>query len=261
MALAHILETGNMTLLPVANAFQAELALMQGELSAASHWAGQFKSPPPMGLMFQFYEPRLTLVRIWLAEDTNTSRRRAAEYLSQLRGYAQSSHNKIVLIAALALSAIVHDAEDDTSAALEALSKALDLAASGRIIRLFVDQGPPMAHLLQTLSAQGETSGYMSQYLAQILAAFPESVSGQSKSAADTGLEPEPSQVAGLTTREMEVLELLAQRLTNKEIARKLVVSTNTVKSHTLNIYGKLDVHGRREAVVKAKQMGLLTLH
>jgi LuxR family maltose regulon positive regulatory protein len=258
MALAHILETGNMTLLPVANAFQAELALMQGELSAASHWAEQFNSPPPMGLMFRFYEPRLTLVRIRLAEATRSSRQQAAEYLEQLQDFAEITNNKIVLIAVLAMSAMVHAAEDDEPAALGALSKAVELAEPGRLTRLFVDQGSSMAQLLQALYEQSEIRGNLRQYLAQILAAFPKAVSDQSQSDAGTGLEPGLDMVTSLTTREMEVLELLEQRLTNKEIADELVISPDTVKSHTVNIYGKLDVHGRREAVDKAKQIGLL---
>ncbi|MEA2078709.1 MAG: hypothetical protein U9P00_02415, partial [Pseudomonadota bacterium] len=147
IALTHILETGAMTLLPVARAFQAELALRQGDLSTASRWAEQFKSPPPLALMHRFYEPRLTLVKTWIAEATNTSRRRAAEYLSQLQEFAELTHNKIVLIDVLTLSAMVHAEDDDEPVALNALSKALDLSAPGRIILLFVDQGPPMAHL------------------------------------------------------------------------------------------------------------------
>jgi LuxR family maltose regulon positive regulatory protein len=116
-----------------------------------------------------------------------------------------------------------------------------------------------MAHLLQTLHDQGASPDYLSQYRAQVLAAIDESVPDQDQFGAVRSPEPPPALVEPLTSREMQVLELLAQRLTNKEIAEKLIVSPDTVKTHTLNIYAKLDVHGRRQAVDKASEIGLLS--
>ena len=102
-------------------------------------------------------------------------------------------------------------------------------------------------------------------YVARILTAFPTQHLDDNDYFADNGHLPgsfardTPGLAEPLTPREMDVLTLLARRLSNREIAAKLVVSAGTVKTHTLNIYAKLDVHSRTHAVKKAKELGLLT--
>jgi LuxR family maltose regulon positive regulatory protein len=256
LASAHLLETSNTTLLPVAKAFQAELALRQGQLALADQWAVQFDTIPPLSPMVHFYRPLLTPVKIWIAHDTPASRKQAAESLEQIKNYTEFTHNTAVLIEVLALLAILHAMEDDEPAALNQLGKAIELAQPGGYVRLFLDLGPAMARLLRLLHGKGVYSNYISK----ILAAFEdagrlETVDDRRWLSAVVG-QPEP-----LTPREMEVLELLARRLTNKEISTRLVISPGTVKTHTLNIYAKLDVHGRRQAVNKARELGLLPLY
>lgn len=258
-ASAYLLETGNTTLLSVTKAFQAELALRQGRIGVASQWAAQFDTILPMVPLVRFYQPPLTLAKIWLWQDTPDTRQQAAESLDQLKGYAVSTHNTLVLIKTLALLALLRAVEEDEPAALAMLEEALRLAQPGGFVRLFLDMGPPMAHLLQTLHDRSETADHLCRYRDQILSAFP--IPALDQIQLGTSSSPEPGQVLvdPLTSREMEVLELLAQRLTNKEIAEKLVVSPATVKTHTLSIYAKLDVHGRRQAVEKAGEIGLLS--
>jgi LuxR family maltose regulon positive regulatory protein len=159
----------------------------------------------------------------------------------------------------LALLAILHDAEGDEAVALAQLRRAVELAQPGGIVRLFVDLGPPVARLLQRLQGQDILPDYMSQFLGQILAVFDESASDQDQFSVGKSLRPSPALANSLTSREMEVIELLAKRLTNKEIARKLVISPDTVKTHTLNIYAKLNVHSRRQAVDRAIEIGFLS--
>lgn len=254
-AVAHMLETGNTTLLPETQAFQAELALRQGQLAVASHWAAQFDSTPPLSPMPRFYRPLLTLAKTWLAQDAPSSRQRAAEWLDRLQDYTEFIHNTAVLIEVLALQAVLHAAEEDAAAALAFLERAIGLAEPGAFVRLFVDLGPLIARLLQTLNRQGVSPDYTSQ----ILAAFPKPVTSQEQLAAGNNQRPALELTDALTPREMEVLELLAKRLSNKEIAQRLVVSPGTVKTHTVSIYSKLDVHGRRQAVDKARELGLLS--
>lgn len=257
-AIAYLVETGNTTLLPVARAFQAELALRQGQLGVAGQWAAQFDAIPPLSPQVRFYQPHFTLAKIWLTQDTPATRQQAAAALEQLRDYATSTHNTIVLIKALALLAVVRAAEDDESAALASLEKALQLAQPGGVMRLFIDLGPPMARLLRLLGHQGVLPDYNNQFLAQILAAFPPPAPGLDQLISAGTPQPLPALLEPLTPRELDVLELLAKRHTNKEIAEKLIVSAGTVKTHTISIYAKLDVHGRRQAVNKAKELGLL---
>jgi LuxR family maltose regulon positive regulatory protein len=204
--------------------------------------------------MFRLYEPHFTLAKIWLARDSSISRHRAADLLDELRKYIESTNNTVCLIQVLALQAILLAGQGDESAALNLTRKALELGQPGGFIRLFVDLGPPIARLLQALSRQGVSPDYTSR----ILAAFAESAVAQKHLINSSIRQPSSSVVDSLTPRELEVLELLARRLTNKEIAGKLVVSPGTVKTHTLSIYAKLDVHSRRQAVEKAQELNLL---
>ena len=153
------------------------------------------------------------------------------------------------------------------------MTEALALAEAGGFIRPFVDLGPQMADLLKRLQKQNVAV----DYIESILAAFRDD---EHKPAPDTN-DPEspppthplippsafplpPSRtsrplVDPLTSRELDVLDLLAQRLSNKEIAEKMFISTTTVKGHLQNIYGKLNVSKRREAVEKAMKIGILS--
>ena len=104
---------------------------------------------------------------------------------------------------------------------------------------------------IKDLLVQFQADETLGGYCAQILAAFPETQPKPGMSQTRALEEP-------LTSREMEILELLRERLTNKEIANRLVISPGTVKGHTINIYQKLSVNGRRQAVAKAVDLGIL---
>ena len=265
-AVDFALETGNTTLLSEALAFQAELALMQGQIASASQWAARLDPVPPLLPMYRLFSPHLTMVKVWLAQNTPASRQQAAELASEVQTFCESNHTIRFLIEALALQALLHDIEGDEQAGFAALEQAITLAEPGGFIRLFVDLGPAMACLLEKLRERGEAS----DYIAQVLAAFG------MKDDADTGIRrtantmESPSVIASalvrspsslikpLTERELEVLVLLNRHLTNKEIAKELVVSPSTVKTHTLNLYRKLHVHGRQQAVAKARELKIL---
>jgi LuxR family maltose regulon positive regulatory protein len=252
------IDTGNQMVLRTAEAFEAELALRQGRLSEASNWAARFH-PKPFLPPFGFFMPQLTLVKILLAQDTTDSRSQAADLLDQLHDFLASIHYKKSLIEVLALQGLLHNTLGDTSVALAKLTEALNLAEPGGFIRLFVDLGPQMGDLLQRLHKQNVAV----DYIEKLLAAFSddEQVLMQDVSGAEAPLtlSAGPQLLADpLTNREIDVLEMLAQRLRNKEIADKLFISTKTVKAHLQNIYGKLNVNRRREAVEKAKKIGIL---
>jgi LuxR family maltose regulon positive regulatory protein len=258
-AVALMLETGNTTLLPVALAFQAELALMQGQIAAAGQQVARFDPVPPLSPMYGLSSPHLTLVKVWLAQNTPASRDRAADLLGRVRAFCESTHTTRFLIEALALQALFHDIEDDEPAALAALEQAVTLAEPGGFIRLFVDLGSGLVPLLCQLRQQGVAT----EYIAQILAAFETTDNGRMATAPAIGPlsvvgGPSSSLIEPLTPRESEVLILLGRHLTNQEIAKQLVVSPSTVKTHTLNIYRKLEVHGRKQAVAKARELDIL---
>jgi len=246
-AIAFLLETGNATQLPILQALDAELALKQGNLAAAQKWAENLDPVPPLLPIHGFLSPHLTLVRILLAEDTTQSRAKAGELLAELQAYLESTHNTRFLIETLATQALLAQALDDLETAQATLTKALRLAQAGGFIRIFVDAGPEMARLLSQLEVDDD----LRDYVGKIRAAFPGL--RQTQSALQQGELLDP-----LTDRELQILKLLQERLSNKEIAARLVVSAGTVKGHTIKIYQKLNVSGRRQAVDKAISLGLL---
>jgi LuxR family maltose regulon positive regulatory protein len=251
-AIAFMLETGNTTFMPVIQSLQAEIALRQGQIAIAGQWAAHLDPIPPLTPIWGFFSPHLTLAKVWLAQNTPASRGQAASLIAETRRFTESTHNTRFLIEVLALQALVLHAEDDEPAALAALEQAIILAEPGGFIRLFVELGPGLVPLLSRLRRQGLSP----EYITQILVAFEVTDIGR-PTVAEPFVRPS-SLIEPLTPRELEVLALLAQHLTNQEIAEQLVVSPSTVKTHTLNIYRKLEVHGRKQAVARARGLGIL---
>ena len=213
---------------------------------------------------FRYYVPQLTLAKVLLARDTTESRQQASDLLFRLHSFFTSIHDTRTLIEVLALQALLHDARGEEPAALEKLTRAIALSELGGFIRLFVDLGPKMAVLLDCLANKSVAA----RYVGQLLAAFrneeqivvPDASDQDilpSRPPVSPSLHPQPL-IEPLTNRELEILTLLEQRLRNKEIAEKLFISPETVKRHTINIYGKLNVHNRREAVARAQELGMV---
>jgi len=254
----YFVETRNEALQPLVQGFAVELAAMQGDLSTANSWASRVGVHVPLSLMAFFYAPQLTLPKLLLAQDTPASRQQAAEALTRLYDFVTTTHNTRFTIEVLALQALLQDAQGDERAALALLERAVALAEPGGFIRLFADLGLRMAHLLDRLRQIGVAPGYTDR----ILQAFGESAPAASSQrvTGSAAISPQGRTVLidPLTDREREVLALLAQRLSNKEIAQALVISPQTVKRHATNLYQKLQAGGRREAVAKATRFGLL---
>ena len=253
LAFAFLRETRSEGLLLLAQAFQMELAVRQGDLGAASQWATTTGPHVPLTLMPYFYAPQLTLPKILLAQDTPASREQAAAELSRLYAFVTSTHNTCFTIQVLALQALLSHAQGNEQDALAALRQAVTLAQPGGFVRVFVDLGPTLAELFRRLAAMGVASDYVEQILHAFAA---ERFRRQPLPAA--ALQAQNGMVEPLTRRELDILALLAQRLTAKEIAQKLVLSELTVKRHRANIYQKLGVNSRREAVAAAAALGIL---
>jgi LuxR family transcriptional regulator, maltose regulon positive regulatory protein len=153
----------------------------------------------------------------------------------------------------LVLIALAHHALGNTQTALDALGQALTLAAPQGYVRLFVDEGQPMAELLQFAISQNVTTNYASKLLAD----FPQDrhrvVQYDQDLTVNTQILVDP-----LSEREIEVLRLMAEGYKYKEIAERLVVSINTVRHHTRNVYSKLDANNRTQAIGRAKELNIL---
>jgi LuxR family maltose regulon positive regulatory protein len=252
------MESHNAMLLRYAQAFVAELALRQGRTAEAAQWAAAFDADPILpGL--RFYIPQLTLVKLLLAQNMPKSRQRARDLLTRLERYYTDTHNTRVLTDILSWRAMLEEEEGNRSAALDKLECAIVAGARGGFIRPFVELGPKFMELLGRLELKGDVL----RYVGAIQAAFNDERLGVVGAPFDEGMmktPPSGSQplVNPLSSRELDVLGLLSQRLSNKEIAAKLHISPPTVKRHTVSIYQKLSVHGRRDAVAKASSLGML---
>lgn len=232
---------------------RARLLLLQGDLEGAGHWADAFTGPPPDQPFMWLEEPQITRARVLVARGTDADLRLALQILDALDGITEWTHNTRYKIEVLALRALVLDAQGETRAADVVLKQALDLGQPGCFIRVFVDLGVPMQEMLQRLVEQ-EHSVVM---IRRILATFQEDDNYPLSNAHLPSLG-NSTLVEPLTPREGEVLLLLREPLSIKEIALKLNISYATTKRHTINIYGKLGVHQRRKAVARGEELNIL---
>lgn len=254
---AYGLEINNTRILADAGAFLAELAWRQGRRAEAHRWAESVDCGALLVPMTTFYVSAITLAKVLLDIGTATSLLEAGDLLARLRTIVEKQQNTRHAIEVLALQSLLLDAQGQQSAARQSLLQAVILAEPGGILRAFVDLGPKMRDLLTRLRSQGGASDFVNR----ILLAFPgNGAANPALAQPGSPLSHQPGLVEPLTNRELEILELLARRLSAKEIAQRLVISDRTVKRHSANIYQKLGVSGRQQAVAAALALGLLAL-
>ncbi len=223
----------------------------QGRVGEALGWAREQGLSAHDDLSYLREFEHITLARMLLAlsrnksDRTNRSIDEATELLGRLLKAAEEAERTGSTIEILVLQALAHQTQGDILAALGPLERALTLAEPEGYVRMFVDEGPPMAQLLE----EAMKHKIAPNYARQLLAAF-------GKSEERTPLKQDL--IEPLTERELELLHLLRTNLTGPEIARKLMVSLNTVRTHTQNIYTKLEVNDRRAAVNRGEELGLL---
>lgn len=251
------LEISNAIVIRAGEALKAEIDLQRGNLETARRWARAF-TEMPLQAKYSAYLPELTLARVLLELDSKADRERLSDLLNKLESYAREVHFRPVLIQVLALRALMLDRQGDRQTALEHLDRAIEEAGPGHGVRFFAGLGSRIVELLQELSRHGRT-GFADEVLAEIdetgsAPAVPPETWRNGTSRVPSG----PSSPDELTNRELDILELLAKRLQNKEIAARLCISTHTVGAHLKRIYQKLDVHGRRQAVERAIETGIL---
>jgi LuxR family maltose regulon positive regulatory protein len=241
-------------------AWQARVWLAQGQLEAASQWVGERGLDADRDSPYARETEYITLARILIAQGRPSE---ATALLDRLLKAAETGGRTSKVIEILNLQALSFQAQDNTDQAIRRLEEALTLAEPEGFIRVFVDEGPPMARLLY----EAATRGVAPEYVRRLLAAFqttddadadhrrPTTDPGQLSSVVGG---PSSTLVEPLSERELEVLQLIAEGLTNREIASRLLLSVNTVKAHARNIYGKLDAHNRTQAVARARALGIL---
>jgi LuxR family transcriptional regulator, maltose regulon positive regulatory protein len=240
-------------------ALRARLALVHGEVGEAARWVQEcgLDADEPNYPREREY---LVLVRLLLAE---RAPERALGLLERLHAQARTQGRTGSVIEVSALQALARSSRGDQAGALAALAEALTLGAPEGYLRVFIDEGPPMAALLHKLLAgqrrerQALADAVPREYLARLVDAFEQ---------AGLPVRPPVSRggvvVAGLveplTERELEVLQLLAAGAPNRAIAEQLVVTPETVKKHLSHLFDKLGAANRTQAVARARELGLL---
>ena len=196
----------------------------------------------------QKYELLLNQARVLILQgDSSAALKILDPYCQQM----QARDWKDQLLKGITLQALALYSQGEKEKAISGLKEALTMAKAGGFMRLFLDEGAPMASLLTEACLQG----IKSDYLNQILSAFK---IGRQAGQKQPSLAPDQPWIEPLSQRELEVLRLIAQGLSNREIAERLFLALSTVKGHSRVIFDKLQVQRRTEAVARAREIGLL---
>jgi LuxR family maltose regulon positive regulatory protein len=238
-------------------AWQARFAAAQGDRWAAERWlqeSGLSTQDPDYRSEFEY----VTLARVLMALGEHDE---AWNLLERLLRWEESRERGGRVVEILTLRALNLSARGRRSEAVDVLRTALALAEPEGYVRTFTDEGPPMVALLEQVrkarrpSQRDAGSGASAEYVAGLLAAL----GAEDPSRAGSLPPGAPGHLAEIVSeREIEVLRLLASGTANREIAEKLFLSLDTVKTHLKHIYSKLGVHSRTQAVAQARELGLI---
>ena len=229
-----------------AYSLRALLNLRQGDVDSAVHWAETFKPERPQDYRLAWEADELIRARVWIAAGHTEEAIRLIENILHEAGAAGRRRR---VHETLCLQAILFNRIHHQQDARAVLRTALAMAEPEGYIRTYVDEGKPIQELLNLALKRNWLEAHLESYAQRLLSAF-EPPTARS--------EPVSDMIETLSDRELEVLQHIAEGLTNPEIASRLYLSPNTLKAHTQNIYTKLDVHNRVNAVSKAKKLGLI---
>jgi LuxR family maltose regulon positive regulatory protein len=238
-------------------AFEGHLALLRGDIERAIVLTISIPLDPPRRTFAVPYNPELTKLAVLIAEGTPASLQSAESYLDKLTEFCVKNHTQDKLADLMSRRVLLEKALGRDGQALQTLQTLVDAGRPAQLIRVFVDCGKPMHELLQQYAALHPHD----RYLAKILLAFEPTATPFAPTSApvrspSSNLAPFLPEL--LTDRELQILELLKLRRSDKEIAQILTISRLTVQTHTRNIYAKLGVTGRHSAVAAATELGIL---
>ena len=237
------------------DALKVRVYLRQGRLSKALAWARERGLSVDDDLSYLDEFEHVTLARILIAQYKNDpladSIHDAIALLERLLQAAEADRRMGSVIEILVVQALAHEAQGNIPLALTSIECALALAEPEGYVRIFVDEGEPMRLLIEKQSRNRDHP--LIGYADKLLTAFPQPAA-TSKSAI---IHQKSDMIEPLSERELEVLRLLGTELSGPEIARELIVSLNTLRTHTKNIFNKLGVNNRRAAVRRAEELNM----
>ncbi len=247
-----------------AAAMQALLWLARGNIEVARHWIREAKLSVNDEFSYAREFEHVTLARVLLALGQYDA---ALHFLNRLLLAAEAGGRMRRVIEVLLLQAIGYThVQKGTTRAMTALGQALSLAQPEGYVRIFADEGPPMSSLLSAYRTFPAQQSHASQHDVQQYVEKLLTILGEDQSPARNGLSPahkslsmrDQPPVEPLSEREVEIVRFIAAGMSNREIAQHMVITVGTVKCHLANIYGKLNVHSRTQALARASDLGML---
>jgi LuxR family maltose regulon positive regulatory protein len=244
----------------IADSCRARLSIMQGETKIDVRWLKNGSSADKEVMVWWNDIPAVTHCRTLIFKGTDAGLKAAEEKLDEYLKLNRAQHNIYQQIDILILLAVVHNKQKREDKAADFLKQAAVLAAPGKIVRPFIESISNLAGLFDELIRQNIETEFINDLLDDYNPGKPVIKTEALKEETSLLKISRASQplVEPLTNREIDIMEMLDQRMQNKEIAEKLFISNETVKSHLKNIYQKMNVSSRREAVDAAKSLGIL---
>jgi LuxR family maltose regulon positive regulatory protein len=249
----HYVRTPVPEVRPIA-ALKTRIWVTQGRIPQALGWVRERGLSIDDDLSYLREFEHIILARVLIAqykiERDDESIHEEIEFVERLLQAAEEGGRMGSVIEILVLQALAHQAQGNIPLAFVSLERALTLAEPEGYIRIFIDEGPPMENLLKNIKTNNKN---LKKYINRLKTAFLGKKPQLSATNQQSLIEP-------LSERELDVLDLIAKGLSNKQIASRLFLSQNTIKAHTRSIYQKLGVNSRTQAVASAKSLEILAI-
>ncbi len=234
-------------------ALTAWLKLQHGNRIEALRWADSFYNPVSEQAIIWYHIPQIYKLKILMDTGRSEDSKIVDQLLDEIQQAAERTHNTFTLLRVLSIRAVWLARQGESAAAKQILIRALKLGRPGGVIHSFVIRGPEMYQLLRAIPSQLQDEPGLKEYVNALVDEFTKHFDPQA-------LPPRLNEVKTLLTeRELEVLELLAERLSINEISARLFISPSTVQQHAHHIYRKLNAANKRQAVARAAELGILT--
>ena len=238
---------------------QARIELLRGNREAAIRWADSYNESPGVFDLFMWLAcPAITRVRAYISMGSPASLEKAQQGIDEIRTVSESCRLINQRIEVTVLESLILDKQGNSDQAMQVLENVIALAEPAGWLRPFIEAGPEMNDLLERYCRLNQDCEFAC-HLLELFQSFNKENPHNPETETTSPEVPGGVFAEELTNREIDILELLAQRMQNKEIANKLFISVHTVKDHLKHIYQKLGTVNRREAVTVAIERKIIS--